>query len=124
MLYNHEKNLTATEERIRNSSINEANKQHIFEFESFCFSDGLKIARVLKHLTELKVLAEMVGQDFKSMPKQEMMTLVGGIERMDREERTKQGLQEPDQKMLQMAWQGRYCGLDKNTYEKRLKNAS
>lgn len=61
MLYNHEKNLTATEERIKNSSINEANKQHIFEFESFCFSDGLKIARVLKHLTKLKVLAEVVN---------------------------------------------------------------
>jgi hypothetical protein len=49
MIYNHETNLKSTEERIKNSSINEANKKHIFEFESFCFSDGIRIARVLKH---------------------------------------------------------------------------
>ena len=90
MLYNHEKNLKATEERIRNSSINEANKQLIFEFENYCFAEGLKIARVLKHLIELKVLADMVGKDFKSMSKHDMMNLVGRIERMDRAERTKQ----------------------------------
>jgi integrase len=105
MLYNHERNLKATEERIRNSSINEANKQHIFEFESYCFAEGLKIARVLKHLTELKVLAEMIGQDFKSMPKQDMMTLVGRIERMDREERTKQDYKSLIRKFFR--WLGR-----------------
>jgi len=81
MIYNHGKNLKAAEERIRNSSICEANKQYIFELESFCFSDGIRIARVLKHLTELKVLAEMAGQDFKSMHKQDMnrsfMTIPG-----------------------------------------------
>ncbi len=48
MLYNHERSLKATEERIRNSSIDEANKQLIFEFENYCFAKGLKIARVLK----------------------------------------------------------------------------
>lgn len=90
MLYNHEKSLKSTEERIRNSNITEANKQFIFNFESQCFAEGLKIARVLKHLIELKVLADMIGQDFKSMSKQDMMTLVGRIERMDRKERTKQ----------------------------------
>ena len=55
MLYNHEKNLKSAEERIKNSNITEENKQLIFEFESFCFAEGLKIARVLKHLTELKM---------------------------------------------------------------------
>ena len=105
MIYNHEKNLKATEERIRNSSICEANKQHIFEFESFCFSDGIRIARVLKHLTELKVLAEMAGQDFKSMHKQDMMMLVGRIERMDREETTKQDYKSLIRKFFR--WLGR-----------------
>lgn len=89
MLYNHEKSLKSTEERIKNSNITEANKQCIFNFESNCFSEGLKIARVLKHLIELKVLADMIGQDFNSMSKQDMMTLVGRIERMDRADRTK-----------------------------------
>jgi hypothetical protein len=59
MLYNHEMNLRTTEERITNSNICEANKQIIFEYENYCFSDGLKIARVLKHLYELKILAEL-----------------------------------------------------------------
>jgi hypothetical protein len=53
MLNNYEKSLKATEERIRNSNITEANKQFIFTFESNCFAEGLKIARVLKHLIEL-----------------------------------------------------------------------
>ncbi|MBE0428230.1 MAG: tyrosine-type recombinase/integrase [Nitrospirae bacterium] len=105
MLYNHEKNLKATEERIKRSNICEANKQYIFEFENYCFAEGLKIARVLKHLTELKVLAEMIGQDFKTMPKQDMISLVGRIERMDRAERTKQDYKSLIRKFFK--WLGR-----------------
>ncbi len=39
-------NLRTTEERIRNSTICEANKNHIFEYENCCFAEGIKIARV------------------------------------------------------------------------------
>ncbi len=90
MLYDHEKSLKATEERIRASNISRSNKQLIFKFESYCFAEGLSIARVLKHLTELKLLADMVGKDFRNMTRQEMMKLVEHIERMKRAERTKQ----------------------------------
>jgi len=90
MLYNHEKSLKATEERIRDSNISISNKQLIFEFESCCFAEGLSIARILKHLTELKLLADMAGNDFKNIDRQSMMNLVGHIERMKRAERTKQ----------------------------------
>ncbi len=90
MLYDHEKSLKATENRIKKSSICEANKQLIFKFESHCFAEGLSIDRVLKHLTELKILAEMSGKDFRSLSKQDMMKLVEHIERMKRAERTKQ----------------------------------
>src|SRR4030067_3262995 len=90
MLYDHEKSLKATEERIRASNISRSNKQHIFEFESYCFAEGLSTARVLKHLTELKLLADMAGNDFQNMTRQEMMKLVEHIERMKRAERTKQ----------------------------------
>jgi hypothetical protein len=60
MLYNHELNLGTTEERIKNSTICEANKQQIFEYENCCFAEGIKIARVLKHLYELKKLADLL----------------------------------------------------------------
>jgi len=53
MLYNHEKNLRTTEERVRNSNTSEANKQVIFEYESYCFAQGLKVVRVIKHLMQL-----------------------------------------------------------------------
>ena len=89
MLYNHEINLRTTEERIRNSKICEANKQLIFEYESYCFAEGLKIARVLKHLYELKILAELFGKEFNLASKQDVMRVVGFIERMDRAESTK-----------------------------------
>jgi len=81
MLYNHEKSLQATEARIRDSNISKANKKLIFEFESFCFAEGLSIARVLKHLIELKLLADMAGNDFKNIDRQGMMKLVEHIER-------------------------------------------
>lgn len=90
MLYDHEKSLKATEERIRASNISRLNKQLIFEFESYCFAEGLSTARVLKHLTELKLLADMAGNDFQNITRQEMMKLVEHIERMKRAERTKQ----------------------------------
>jgi integrase len=89
MLYNHEMNLRTTEERIRSSNISEANKQLIFEYESCCFAEGLKIARVLKHLYELKMLAELFGKEFNKASKQDVMKVVGDIERMDRSESTK-----------------------------------
>jgi integrase len=90
MLYNHEKSLKATEERIRDSNISKANKELIFEFESSCFAEGLSIARILKHLTELKLLADMAGDDFKNINRQSMMKLVEHVERMKRAEITKQ----------------------------------
>jgi integrase/recombinase XerD len=95
MLYNHEKNLRTTEERVRSSTTSEANKQVIFEYESYCFAEGLKVVRVIKHLMELKILAEMFGKEFSKASKQDVMKLVGTIERMDRSEATKH-----DYKML------------------------
>jgi hypothetical protein len=65
MLYNHEKVLRSTEERIKSSNISEGNKQLIFEFESYCFAEGLRISMTLKHLTELKVFTEMLGKEFE-----------------------------------------------------------
>jgi len=89
MLYNHELNLGTTEERIKNSNICEENKQLIFEYENCCFAEGIKIARVLKHLYELKILAGLFGKDFKTASKQDVMRTVGLIERMDLAESTK-----------------------------------
>ncbi|NJD52503.1 MAG: hypothetical protein FIB07_06490 [Candidatus Methanoperedens sp.] len=89
MLYNYEKNLRTTEERVRSSNTSEANKQVIFEYESYCFAEDLKVVRVIKHLMELKVLAEVFGKDFSKASKQDVIKLVGAIERMDRSEATK-----------------------------------
>ncbi len=90
MLYNHEKNLRLAEVRITSSGISETNKQLIFEFKSNCFANGLKISSVVKHLTELKVLAEMLGKEFKDVTKSDIMKLLERIERTDRAPRTKE----------------------------------
>ncbi len=89
MIYDHEMNLRSAEERIKNSGINETNKHLIFDFESYCFAEGLKTARVLKYLTELKVLAELLENDFKEITKSDVMKLVERIERSNRAEGTK-----------------------------------
>ncbi len=90
MLYDHEMDLRSTEERIKRSGISESNKQLIFEFESYCYAQGMKTARVLKHLTELKVWTEMLGKDFKDATKTDVMKLVERIERTERAARTKE----------------------------------
>ena len=88
MLYNYEKDLKSAEERIKSSGISEANKQLIFEFESNCFAEGLRISRTL-HLTELKVFTEMFGKELKDASKLDILKMIERIERMDRSDRTK-----------------------------------
>jgi hypothetical protein len=79
MLYNLEKDLKTTEERIKSSGISESNKQLIFEYESYCYAAGLRTARILKHLTELKVLTEMFGKEFREASKLDVMKLLERI---------------------------------------------
>ena len=43
----------------------------------------------MKHLYELKILAELFGKEFNMASKQDVMRVVGFIERMDRAESTK-----------------------------------
>ena len=90
MLYNYEKDLKSAEERIKSSGISEANKQLIFEFESNCFAEGLRISRTL-HLTELKVFTEMFGKELKDASKLDILKMIERIERMDRSDRMVDG---------------------------------
>jgi integrase/recombinase XerD len=88
MLYNHEENLRATEERIKRC-IPKPNQDLILDYESHCFIQGLKIAGIMKQVMQLKVIAEMLNKDFREASKQDIAKLIERIERMDRSYRTR-----------------------------------
>jgi integrase len=88
MLYNHERDLIATEESIKRC-IPKPNQDFILDYESHCFTEGLKIAGILKQLIELKIVAEMLGKDFREASKRDIAKLVERVERLDRSDRTK-----------------------------------
>ena len=88
MLYNHEKDLKSTEDRIRRC-IPKPNQDLILDYESHCFAQSLKIAGILKQLIELKIIAEMLNKDFREASMQDITRLVERIERMDSSGRTK-----------------------------------
>ncbi|MCL7413613.1 MAG: hypothetical protein M8353_08370 [ANME-2 cluster archaeon] len=88
MLYDHEKALKSTEERI-SRDIPQPNQDLILDYESHCFAQGLKIAWILKQLVELKIIAEMLDKDFRDGDTRDITRLVECIERMDSSDRTK-----------------------------------
>ncbi|HEY9246325.1 MAG TPA: hypothetical protein VIO11_05710, partial [Candidatus Methanoperedens sp.] len=56
------------EERVKSPNISNANKQAIFEYESYCFADGIKVVRVIKHLMELKIWQRCLKKSSVRLP--------------------------------------------------------
>jgi hypothetical protein len=57
-IYNYERRLELVLEKIRKSDISEKNKEVIDRFKDECFAEGLSIARIIRHLYNLRRLAE------------------------------------------------------------------
>jgi len=55
-IYNHERALERTEERIENAVYSEENKRLIIRFENFLFAQGLSTPLVLKYLQQLHII--------------------------------------------------------------------
>ncbi len=55
-IYNHERVLERTEERIENAAYSEENKILIIRFENFLFAQGLSTPCVLQYLQQLHLV--------------------------------------------------------------------
>jgi len=80
-IYQYEEQLQSVYRRIENSEITEKNKKLIKEFLDYCFAEGLSVPRVIKYATTLLSLARLLGKDFDKTTKQDIVRVVGKIER-------------------------------------------
>ncbi|MBI2076272.1 MAG: site-specific integrase [Candidatus Aenigmarchaeota archaeon] len=75
--HNYEQGLKSTLKRIGNFKTSEQNKKTILKFCDYLFSEGLSRARVIKYISHLKKISELVKKDFEDADRE-------GIERIFR----------------------------------------
>lgn len=79
-IYHYERKIDRCLERIKKSSISGQNRALILSFYEDLLCRGLSDARVLKYLTTLKTLSELVQKPFSDCAKADIANLVRAIE--------------------------------------------
>lgn len=83
-IYSRDKTLRNSLERMRNSEhIIDKNKSLIIKFHNQCFAEGLSTARIVKYLYTLQQLSTMLDKPFEKANREDIIKLVGKIERND-----------------------------------------
>jgi integrase/recombinase XerD len=81
IVYDTERALAASLNKIRNSSeLCDENKMAILEFQNQCFSEGLSEVRIVKYMSTLCQIGITLGQDFRSVKRDDIFNLVRKIE--------------------------------------------
>lgn len=84
-IYDSHKELAYRKKRIENAiEICESNKKYIFEFLDYCFATGLSIQRAVIYADKIFTLAKLLEKDFKEATKQDILSLVGKVERNEK----------------------------------------
>jgi len=68
---------------LKQSSINETNKELILKFKDNCFADGLSKKRIIKYIYSLKRLSLWLNKNFNQADKDDIKLLVSKIEMSD-----------------------------------------
>ncbi len=79
-IYNYRKILENEIARIRNSTLSSRNKKLILEYKDYLIARGLSLARTIKCIWTLRVIALMIEKPFTTMNKNDIMKLVNKIE--------------------------------------------
>ncbi len=82
--------LPRTEEKIRNATYLEENKEAILDFENYMYAEGIGSLRILDCITILHRYAPEAKKGFKDMNKIDVQAIVAGIERSNLADSTKQ----------------------------------
>jgi integrase/recombinase XerD len=88
-IYNYERILRSTLERIKNSTICQENKAKILSFYQECLTQGLSRARIIKYLGTLEIIARLLNRPFEEVVKEDIAELIRKIESRNYSEWTK-----------------------------------
>jgi len=88
-IHDYEKRYESAIRRIKASEIPEANKEAILGFQKDISARGTKIPRVVKYLNDLMTISRLLGKEFKSATRDDIVDLVNRIERKPYSEWTK-----------------------------------
>jgi len=83
--HDYERRLKGQLRLLKNDpSISEENKKLIYKFKDFAFSSGISTGRVVRYLFDLRTMAQFLGKNFKDANKDDIVELVGKLERSNR----------------------------------------
>ena len=90
-IHNYEKNLQSRMKILKESNVlSERNKKFILDFVNVLVIDNLSKPRLMKYLEILRILGKKLDKDFDKATKEDLMKIVGEIQRKDYSPWTKQ----------------------------------
>ena len=79
-IYNYERFLERTLANLEHSEIDTQNKTSIRRFHEYCLTQGLSLARTIKYITTMRVIARWLDKPFESTTKEDIIKIVQRIE--------------------------------------------
>src|SRR3989344_2290272 len=79
-IYDYSRKIDVEIRSIEKSKISNRNKELIFQFKDFCFTEGLTKARVWRLIGILKLVALRTGIEFETAKKEELMKFVQKVQ--------------------------------------------
>lgn len=73
-------NLEGREEKLRNSNIPEKNKEAILRFCRYLRANGYSEHRVLKYLSKLRIISEILGKEFEKATREDIERVLAEID--------------------------------------------
>lgn len=80
-IYEYEKTLDRTLDKVRRSNIVDTNKLLIENFSRYLFAEGLSLGRIIKYLIQIRKIAEGLRKPFSELTKEDILDIVQKIER-------------------------------------------
>lgn len=80
-IYEYEKTLERTLDRVRESNIAKPDKLLIEKFSRYLFAESLSLGRIIKYLIQIRKIAESVRKPFSELTKEDIVDIVQKIER-------------------------------------------
>jgi len=88
-IHNYQKRLESQIRKMEaDPAVSENNKKYIHQFVSYAFSEGISTGRIVRYVWDLRTWASYLGKDFEDANKDDIVSLVGKLERSGRFEKS------------------------------------
>jgi integrase len=88
-IYNYERALNRLLANLKRSRIDGHNKASILRFHEHCLTQGLSLARTIKYITTLRMIAKWPNKPFEDATKEDILKIVQKVELADYSDWTK-----------------------------------